>query len=273
MGYWLSIAVKRSRICGSMHGRRSVDSGSSFGKMKKALSSNPFLINALSKHLEFKHEKKNPVKHSSSEVYYLRKWKALNPRGEVKNSVISIKSKPGRKIQEEKYERKCFFTLEKFPHQDLECFSVYYEYMLHSFIYIQIEALGNARVYHVPQPFSSLTHTQMTNAMCFGCTKKALERELLTHNRKMFLSLRFASLFVICVAFKWHINVLTRLMMMPAMEMRIFGPFNRRYRRSTPFQNDTKYRLIWCEKWHVLLIIQLCMENNCLSYLHVVASM
>lgn len=41
---------------------------------------------------------------------------------------------------------------------------------------------------------------------------------------------------------------LTREMIIPAILIRIRGPFNKRYRKSTPFQNDTKYRLIYKQK-------------------------
>lgn len=37
---------------------------------------------------------------------------------------------------------------------------------------------------------------------------------------------------------------ITRDIMIPAMLIRIFGPFRSLYLRSTPFQNDTKYRFI-----------------------------
>lgn len=48
---------------------------------------------------------------------------------------------------------------------------------------------------------------------------------------------------------KREINKLTLEMIMPAMLMRILGPFSRRYLKSTPFQKDTKYRLIYiCSK-------------------------
>lgn len=40
-------------------------------------------------------------------------------------------------------------------------------------------------------------------------------------------------------------NILTLEMMIPAMLIRMRGPFSNRYLKSTPFQNDTKYRLIY----------------------------
>lgn len=41
-----------------------------------------------------------------------------------------------------------------------------------------------------------------------------------------------------------RIILLTLDMIIPAMLIRILGPFSRRYLKSTPFQKDTKYRLI-----------------------------
>lgn len=120
------------------------------------------------------------------------------------------------------------------------------ECMISSFIYIKIEMTNTSRFPSFRRYFSPSHNQQMRCAM--GARKGTREGELLTHNRKMlrkkYFSLESPGLFVAYVALKWDINVLTRLMMIPAMEMRIFGPFNRRYRRSTPFQNDTKYRLI-----------------------------
>lgn len=40
-------------------------------------------------------------------------------------------------------------------------------------------------------------------------------------------------------------QTLTLDIMIPAILIRIRGPLSRRYRKSTPFQNDTKYLLIW----------------------------
>lgn len=93
-----------------------------------------------------------------------------------------------------------------------------------------------------------------------GAPPEEVREVLSAHNHGMFhVSLgrrqavtfkygRFAAPFyvgsVMCATLQMN-NVLTLEMMIPAMLMRILGPFSRRYLRSTPFQNDTKYRLIW----------------------------
>lgn len=77
-------------------------------------------------------------------------------------------------------------------------------------------------------PFN-LDHVWFRNKM-IDCNRELLRNEKLWNSLKISL---------------WFIKLLTLEMMIPAILIRIFGPLRRRYLRSTPFQNDTKYRLIW----------------------------
>lgn len=208
---------------------------------------------ALSKGLNFNHVKAYDFLNATSKQSQYSKLFFSNPDSQLKAS-------PGKKRTEEKSTR-------IFPHHIFRVFScVFGEHA--SFFYLHLNGAEEERkpkCITFSIPFSTLVYDKC-DVLGSRQEKDRREGELLTHNRRMLRKKNFP--FSQFVAFKWQLNVLTRLMMMPAMEMRILGPFNRRYRRSTPFQNDTKYRLIWHEKWkwQDCWWCRTCAEINCCVY-------